>query len=219
MKHNLISKLLVAAVPVLATGSALAEGDGFPHIAVAQELSGELVLEYAIDFGLDTTDPQKPIVNLVAPTFSGFFGGYQTSPLTPTAFPNSDLGFVSEVEGSTEEGGAINGDIVVRMLSKDADFKAFFSGSEIFTGGSPDFELGSAFDTHPTWVLSSTQGDLAATASASFEVFNVSGGAIGSGNEQSLGTFDVALSVPEPTSGLLVLAGAGLIAARRRRRA
>jgi hypothetical protein len=218
MYAQLRNKTLIAAAAcsTLLAGQALAaEGDGFPHIAVAQETTGELALEFSITTGLDeTTTP--PTINLIAPQFSSFFGGYQTIPLTETAFENSDLGFVSEVEGAAEEGGAINGDIVVRMLTKDTNFQAFFEGTELFTTSSPDFLLGNQFDRHPTWVLAGPEGTTD-TASASFEVFDVTSGAIGSGAE-SLGQFDVVLAVPEPSSALALLAGAGLIAARRRRR-
>lgn len=217
MKVKLLNKLMITAgaLPAFLTGQALA--DEFPHVAVAQEESGELALEFEIEFGLDeSTTP--PTINLVAPQYSNFFGGYQTLPLTPTAFQNSDLGFVSEVEGAAEEGGAINGDIVIRMLSKDANFQAFIDGGEIFTNATPDFALGNQFDRHPTWIMATPEGSLT-TVEASFEVFDITAGAIGSGAE-SLGQFDVSIAaVPEPGSALALLAGVGLIAARRRRRA
>ncbi|MGB0767274.1 MAG: PEP-CTERM sorting domain-containing protein [Phycisphaeraceae bacterium] len=213
MKALTMTKLALAALatPILmtATDASAGEGDGFPHIAIAEEPSGELALEFEV--GLDeTTTP--PTITLIAPEFSSFFGGYRTFPLTETAFENSDLGFVSEVEGE-EEGGAIAGDILVRLLSKDDAFKAYFpTTTEIFTLTSTDFALGDQFDTHPTWILANAEGDFT-PASATFEVFDVSGA-----TEESLGQFNVTLTVPEPGSAVALLAGAGLLAARRRRR-
>lgn len=220
MNFQPLRKLLIAAaaVPALCTGQAFAgedAGDGAPHIAIAQEESGELVIEFEVALGLDeSTTP--PTINLVAPIFDPFFDGFQTVPLTDTGLLNSDLGFVSEVEGQ-EEGGAISGDIVVRLLSRDDNFAAFFDGVEIFTESNPDFVLGNQFDTHPTWTVITPENVLA-TATASFEVFDVTDGAIGSG-AASLGSFNIAVTaVPEPTSAFALLAGAGLLAARRRRR-
>ncbi len=205
----------VAAAAVAFSAPAIfAQDDGAPHIAVAQEASGELELEFEIVFGLDeSTTP--PTITLDTSVYDSSFPGYRTFPVNSTPSPNDDLGFVSEVEGASEEGGAINGDIVVRMLSKDANFTAFFASSEIFTTADPDYELGNQFDNHPIWVLANAFGDLT-PASASFEVFDVNTGAIGSG-ATSLGQFDITLAVPEPTS-LALLAGLSGVALLRRRR-
>ena len=77
--------LALAGMGVSSPAMADEEGDGFPHIAIAEEAGGELAVEFEIDTGLDLgTTP--PTITLVAPSFSAFFGGYQTFPLTPTAF-------------------------------------------------------------------------------------------------------------------------------------
>ncbi|MFK7788015.1 MAG: PEP-CTERM sorting domain-containing protein [Phycisphaeraceae bacterium] len=211
MKLNHTPTLTALALTgLIATNPALAgEDDGAPHIAVA-DTGTELELEFEIEAGLDLTG-QVPSITLIAPIFSTTFAGYVTEPLNETPTPNDDLGFVSEFEGP--EGGVFSGDIIVRMLSKDANFATEFSGGLIFTDGAPDLALGTGFDTHPRWILANAEGDLT-SASASFEVLDIS-----TGSEVSLGEFDVTLVVPEPTSGLALLFGAGLIAARRRRRA
>ena len=190
------------------------DGDGAPHIAVAQEDTGELELEFEIGFGLDeTTTP--PTITLDTSVYDSSFPGYRTFPVNDTPSPNDDLGFVSEVEGSDTEGGAINGDIVVRLLSKDSNFTAFFANSEIFTSADPDFELGNQFDRHPIWVLANAEGDFT-PATASFEVFDLNTGSIG-GGATSLGQFDITLAVPEPASALLLVGVGGLALMRCRR--
>ncbi len=211
-KFNFLTAGLMAAPLVLQPTAALAdEGDGAPHLAVVDD-AGNLELEFEIDFGLDnTTDP--PTINLATLAYDNVLGGYRTFAVNDTPTPNDDLGFVSEVE---DPNGSFSGDIVVRMLSKDANFTTFFESAEIFTLADPDFELGSSFDTHPIWVLSNDEGDFT-SASALFEVFDVTLGDIGSGAE-SLGQFQVNLAVPEPTTaGLLGVAGLTLLARRRRK--
>ena len=203
---------LAASPTVFADGDPDTDGDGAPHIAVAQESSGELELEYEIFAGFDdSTDP--PTITLDTSVYDSSFPGFRTFPVNDTPSPNDDLGFVSEVEGASEEGTAINGDIVVRLLSKDDMFSAFFAGDEIWASPGDEVDLGDTFDYHPIWVLSTTDQSFRGSTSASFEVFDTLGG-----TNESLGRFDVVLAVPEPTSAALLAGLGGLALIRRRRR-
>ncbi|MEM6393693.1 MAG: PEP-CTERM sorting domain-containing protein [Planctomycetota bacterium] len=212
--------LPVVAVAGFSTAPAFADGDddgdGLPHIAIAQEGAGtpsdpfEFELEFAVDAGLDeSTTP--PTLTVVTPDFEP--GGYTSRPLAPGNIPNADLGFVSEIEG-VGENVVIAADIVVQLIEKDANF-AVFQSSEIFVNPLDTLSLGNQFDEHPTWVLANAEGDFT-SATALFEVFDVTDGGIGSGAE-SLGQFRINLVVPEPTSLVLFGLAAPALMLRRRR--
>lgn len=209
------TRLMCAACLVAGVQKANAgedDGDGAPHIAIA-DTGTALEVEFEIDFGLDQSG-SVPVITLDASVFDSFFGGYRTFPINDTPSPNDDLGFVSEVEGAGEEGGVINGDIVVRLLSSSDNFGARLGSTDLFTDTDIDFELGTSFDTHPIWFAFNPEGDFT-SATASFEIFDVSTGSIGSG-AGSLGQFDLIVAVPEPTTAGL-LAAASLMVIRRRR--
>lgn len=203
---NVKHLMAAATASALVAGSAWAsEGDGAPHVAVVYNGT-----DYELEFEIDAEFIQGNTINLVTAPFDPT-NGYATIPVpfntTPTE--NDDLGFVSEFEAPAS---SFDGDIIVELTSKSSNFAAFL-GSEIFTAPGSQLELGTdldpGFDTHPTWALTNAEGDLT-PGTASFEIFN---------GAESLGTFQIVLTpVPEPSSALL-LAGAGLIAVRRRRRA
>ena len=188
------------------------DGDGAPHVAVAQLPDGSLEVEYEIGFGLDeTADP--PRITLDVSAYDAFAGGFRTFPVNDTPSPNDDLGFVSEIEGSGEEGGALNARIGLRLLSKDANFRAFLGAEEILTGPGDVLDLGFAFDTHPTWVLASGDPAFSGSSDASLELFNRGTGA-------SLAAFDVRLDtepIPEPAAAFALAGLGGLTLLRRRR--
>lgn len=209
MKTMQATTLTALALPgLIAANTVMAdEEDGAPHIAIVDD-GTTLTIDFEVEAGFEDGNP--PTLTLLAPVYSPTFVGYITEPINDTPAPNDDLGFVSEYVG-LDSNGSFSGDIIVRMLSKDANFAAFESGSLIFTDSATDLALGTNFDTHPRWILANSEGDFT-PASASFEVFDVS-----SGSEISIGTFDVLLTVPEPGSAIALLVGAGLIAGRRRR--
>ncbi|BAM02871.1 PEP-CTERM sorting domain-containing protein [Phycisphaera mikurensis] len=194
----------VLAFPAAADG----EGDGAPHVAVAQELTGELEIEYEVDAGLD--ESVTPVrLTLDTSAYSTLYAGFRTFPVNDTPSPNDDLGFVSEVEGVDEEGAALSESIGLRLLSKDADFAIFDGTTEILASPNATFSLGNAFDFHPVWVLRTQDQGFLGTSDASLEVFSEATG-------DSIGTFDVRLAVPEPTTAAL-FGIAGTLLLRRRR--
>lgn len=220
----LASAVLATASPAFAQSGE--EGDGAPHIAVAQEDDGSLVLEFEVDAGLNLSTALPTItldVNLDSflsdPTTGTFIFrsaplGDRPDPFAPLA-PNEDLGFVSEVEGALEEGAALNVGVSVRLLSSDEGFSATSGGEDIFTSANGFvFDLGNAFDVHPTYQLTADSADFTGSVSASFEVFETASGAVIGGYNLVLDT----QPIPEPTTA--VLAGAmGLLVLRRRRSA
>ena len=207
--HALTAATLSATfVTPLAVAQEEPEGDGAPHVAVALD-GTELELEFEVSAGLDLSG-DTPVLTLDTSAFVPQAGGFTTFPTNSTPSPNDDLGFVSEVEGAAEEGGDLGTDIGVRLLARDSDFRVFLGSQELFTEAAPVFNLGSAFDTHPTWVLESNDPDLVATSTASFEVFAFDTGEV-------IGAFDVQLAtVPEPASAALLAAGGALLLRRRR---
>ena len=201
--------LAAAAAAALALPAAAnEEGDGAPHVAVAQEPTGELEVEFEVGFGLDNSvDP--PRLTLDTSAYSGLYQGFRTFPVNDTPSPNDDLGFVSEVEGVEEEGAALSESVGLRLLSKDAGFRVFDGTREILTAPGSTFSLGNAFDFHPVWVLSTPDRGFLGASDASLELFSETTGA-------TIGAFDVRLAVPEPGTALL-LGAAGTLLLRRRR--
>ena len=201
-------KYLIAAATASAvfTGSTLAsEDDGAPHIAVVFDGT-----EYELEFELDPEFIDGNTIKLVTAPYDPF-NGYATIPVPANTTPteNDDLGFVSEFIAPAT---AFEGDIIVELVSKSSNFAAFL-GTEIFTSPGSLLELSTiiepGFDTHPTWALTNAEGDLT-PGTASFTVSN---------GVDLIGTFQIELTpVPEPGSAIALIAGAGLIAARRRRR-
>ena len=198
----LATLLAGAALPALAQEE---EGDGAPHIAIAQD-GTELEIEFEVETGLDESGP-IPTLTLDASFFS--LGNYQTRPLNDTPSPNDDLGFVSEVEGAGEEGGTIDADIVIRLVSASDNFLAFDGVTQLFDAVGAELALGSAFDLHPTWALTNAIDDFT-PATATFDIVNVAGG------EATLGQFSLVLTVPEPASAALLALVAPLALRRRR---
>ena len=196
----------IAAAP---PASAQEAGDGAPHIAVAQEPTGEFELEFEVSAGFDDS-VSPPVLTLDNSAYSTLYGGFRTFPVNDTPSPNDDLGFVSEVEGVEEEGVALSERIGLRRLRADDDFRLFDGVTPILTTDGSTFSLGNAFDFHPVWVLDSADPSFQGTSEGSFELFSED-------SPEVLGAFDVRLNaVPEPTTA--VLAGAmGLLLLRRRR--
>lgn len=208
----------VTAVTGLLTAPAWADGDGdgLPHIAVAQEGAGtpqdpfDFELEFKVFAGFADTDP--PTLTVITPDFEP--GGYVSRPFDPDDIPNADLGFVSEIEG-VGENVVIQADIVVQLIEKDPNFRVTLT-DEIFATNGSTLDLGNQFDEHPQWVLANSEGDFT-PATALFEVFNTNEGSVGS-PDASLGQFRIVLAVPEPTSLTLIgLSGLAMLGRRRRR--
>ncbi|MEM9108462.1 MAG: PEP-CTERM sorting domain-containing protein [Planctomycetota bacterium] len=190
------------------------EGPGVPHIVVADE-AGNLALEFELVPAVDING--IPTVTVFLPNYNALADEFTSNPVGGL----SD-GFLNDDNGFESEGIPAGSNIVISLeevLFDDSDGFFVALGSEIIPTNATSFTLGNAFDDHPIFGLQSDDPDFVGSASLVFEVTDTNNALAGTETFGVIITTDPSLAtVPEPSSALL-LAGAGLIAARRRRRA
>jgi len=234
------SSALVAAALALNPVAALASGeeeDGSPHVLMGAT-AGE-----SIGFVFEGIDPDPTSGALVIPIdifgdpltsfalgFPSGVTGFQSEPFeaerdlafeAPAADGDADeLAELAE-EGLTPLPASSEIALVADALGDDfIIFLAQLPGSGLNdllddTGLAAALPLGSTgFDTHPTYILETTDLSLGQTTSGTFRLIDSSGGL------SSSDPFTITLEVvPEPSTATLAMAGTALLLRRRRARA
>ena len=138
--------------------------EGVPHIVIFND-AGSIGLEFNV------VDPVIingiPTITVFTSVFNALAGEYTSAPLSglDSGFINDDMAFESEMP-------FIGSNIVVTLTSiqtESADFFIALGAGFVFNPGQ-SFTLGSAFDSHPTYGLLSSDPNFTGNASLIFEI-------------------------------------------------